>query len=153
MKWGLIILGVLIVIAVIASIAGGGDGEESKVEGEATETSQSEADNTPGDESAGEPGQEAGESGLRWEAETSTGAPMDITYVGENFNITQQQGQASPWTTTVDVDSRMDVMGANMSAQNTGGGDVTCRVYWEGELVSENTSSGDYAIATCSLPM
>lgn len=153
MKWVLIILGVIIVIAVIASIAGGGGDEETATEVDTTEPAEVQEEAAPADEPAAEPEQEAGESGLRWEAETSGGTPMDITYVGENFNITQQQGQASPWTATVDVDSKMDVMGANMSAQNTGGGDVTCRVYWDGELVNENTSSGEYAIATCSLPM
>lgn len=153
MKWGLIILGVLILIAVIASVAGGG-GDDTDGTADTTTTQPA----TPATDEAEpaaepEPEQAPGESGLRWEAETSGGTPMDITYVGENFNITQQQDQASPWTATIDVDSRMDVMGANMSAQNNGGGDVTCRVYWDGELVNENTSSGEFAIATCSLPM
>lgn len=155
MKWGAIVVGVLILIAIIASIAGGGD-DDTEGTGE-TATSQPEAPATDETGSAAEPASEPEQSpqnsGLRWEAETSGGTPMDITYVGENFNITQQQDQASPWTATIDVDSRMDVMGANMSAQNNGGGNVTCRVYWDGELVNENTSSGEFAIATCSLPM
>jgi len=37
-----------------------------------------------------------------------------------------------------------------ISAQNDGEyGDVTCRIKVDGEVVSENTATGDYAIATC----
>ena len=37
-----------------------------------------------------------------------------------------------------------------ISAQkNDAYGSITCRIYSSGELVSENTSSGDYSIATC----
>lgn len=37
-----------------------------------------------------------------------------------------------------------------ISAQkNDAYGSITCRIYSSGELISENTSSGDYSIATC----
>ncbi len=36
-----------------------------------------------------------------------------------------------------------------LSAQNKGDGDVTCRIDVDGVTVSENTSSGEFAIATC----
>jgi len=144
MKWGLIILGVIIVIAVISSIASSGDDNDN----DSTEPGTTQPATNDTDEGTAD-----GASGLRWEAETSEGTPMDLTYVGEGFDITQQQGEQSPWSASVDVSRKTDVLGANMSAQNMGGGDVTCRVYWDGELVNENTSSGEYAIATCNLPM
>lgn len=148
MKIGLIILGILIVLGVIIAVTGGGGDDETNSTTGSTSQPQGGTDET-----APEAEQPPAESGLRFEAETSGGTTMDITYVGEDFNITQRQGEASPWQVTVDAGSKFDVMGSNMSAQNNGGGDVTCRVYWDGELVNENTSSGEYAMVTCTLPM
>lgn len=157
MKIGLIVLGVLIVLGIIVTIATrGGDDGSSSITGSTSETQASAApagDATPAPAAEAPAEESPADSGLRFEAETSGGTTMDITYVGKDFNITQQQGQASPWQVSVDVNSKFDIMGANMSAQNNGGGDVTCRVYWDGELVNENTSTGEYAIVMCSLPM
>ena len=147
MKWGLIILGVLILIAVIVSVAGGGGGDD---ESEPADTGTNEQQ---GDQSEDAPA-EAEQSGhtLRWEVETSDGSPANVTWMGANMNMSQNQGAATPWTQEVQADSKWDLIGANMNAQNQGSGDITCRVYWDDEVVNENTSSGEYAMVTCTLP-
>lgn len=74
----------------------------------------------------------------------------NITYVGagQSMNIAQEQGAALPWSKTVEMSGSMNV--ATLSAQNAGSGDITCRITVDGEVVSEITSSGEYAIASCS---
>lgn len=90
---------------------------------------------------------------LTFEAETSDGSTGSVTYVSEDFNIVQHADMAMPWTETIDgIDSKWDALGANMSVQQNGSGEVTCKMIWNGEVVSENTSTGPYSIATCSLP-
>lgn len=90
---------------------------------------------------------------LTFEAATSDGSTGSVTYVSEDFNIVQHADMAMPWTETIDgIDSKWDALGANMSVQQNGSGEVTCKMIWNGEVVSENTSTGPYSIATCSLP-
>lgn len=90
---------------------------------------------------------------LTFEAATSDGSTGSVTYVGEDMNIIQHTDMAMPWSETIDgIGSDWDVIGANMSVQQNGSGEVTCRVLWDGEVVSENTSTGAYSIASCSLP-
>lgn len=90
---------------------------------------------------------------LTFEAATSDGSTGSVTYVSEDFNIIQHADMAMPWTETIDgIDSKWDALGANMSVQQNGSGEVTCKMIWNGEVVSENTSTGAYSIATCSLP-
>lgn len=90
---------------------------------------------------------------LRFEANTSDGSTGSVTYVGQDFNIIQHQDEPMPWGVDIDgIGNKWDAIGANISVQQNGGDEVTCRALWDGEVVSENTSTGDYAIAMCSLP-
>lgn len=90
---------------------------------------------------------------ITYQAETSDGSTASITYVGADMNITQQQDQPTPWTVDIpNIGNKWDVIGANISVQQNGSSNVTCRVLWDGETVNENTSSGPYSIATCNLP-
>lgn len=90
---------------------------------------------------------------LRFEADTSDGSNGMVTYVGKDFNIIQAADQPMPWSAEqTDIDSKFDVLGANVSAQQDGSGEVTCRIFWDGEVVAENTSTGPYAVVSCSLP-
>lgn len=88
---------------------------------------------------------------LTWEAETSGGTAISVTYTTKGMNISQESDAASPWAKDIQVKSKYDLIGANMSAQNTGSGDVTCRAKWNGKVVSENTSKGEFTIASCSI--
>lgn len=90
---------------------------------------------------------------LRFEASTSDGSTGSVTYIAENFDIIQHQDEPMPWSVDVEgIGDSWDVLGANISVQQNGSGEVTCRVLWNGEVVSENTSTGEFAIAMCSLP-
>ena len=76
-----------------------------------------------------------------------------VTYVAEDMNIIQHADMPMPWSETITgLGSKWDALGANVSVQQNGSGEVTCRVLWNDEVVSENTSSGAYSIASCSLP-
>ena len=88
---------------------------------------------------------------LTWEAETSGGTAISVTYTTKGMNISQESDAASPWAKDIQVKSKYDLIGANMSAQNTGSGDVTCRAKWNGKVVSKNTSKGEFTIASCSI--
>lgn len=123
--------------------------EETTSAPEPTETVD---DPTPTETAAAPAATTSGHS-LTFEASTSDGSTGMVTYVGEDMNIIQHTDMAMPWSETIDgIDSDWDVIGANMSVQQNGSGEVTCRVLWDGEVVSENTSTGAYSIASCSLP-
>lgn len=84
---------------------------------------------------------------------TSTGSDSgSVTFVqpdNDSFNMSQANNVSLPfvkeWTGVDDLP-----LGWNMNAQQNGGGDLTCTVTLDGEVISENTSSGDYSVVTCS---
>lgn len=84
------------------------------------------------------------------EADGSGGAAQaNITY-SFGQDIAQDNGQSLPWRK---ADSRevgaLDVL--QVDVQNQGErGSVTCRISVDGEVVASNTSTGAFAIATCS---
>lgn len=86
---------------------------------------------------------------LTYQVETD-GSTSNVTYVQQGSNISQEQGVQSGWSKDVQFDSKFDAIGANMTAQLDGSGTVTCRILWNGEVVSETTSTGDYVVASCS---
>ena len=75
-----------------------------------------------------------------------------VTYTSDDsFNISQENGVALPWTKTVDLGSGIFGGGASLQAQGDGSTDsITCRVMRDGEVVSENTSTGQFVVVTCS---
>lgn len=83
-----------------------------------------------------------------------TAAAADIT-IETPTGTTQQQGVDVPLTTK-GGGKGLTIRGFSpgafvyLSAQNTGGyGSLTCRIKVDGDVVSENTATGAYAIATC----
>lgn len=90
---------------------------------------------------------------LTFRASTSDGSTGSVTYLGPDAQITQRQDEPMPWSVDLPgIDNKWDAIGANVSVQQNGSGDVTCEVLWDGEQVATNTSSGPYSIASCSLP-
>lgn len=156
-RWGLIgaaTAALLVAVLILAGCAAGSTSDESsdihssapEVEGQTTfpET----IPETAADYPAAIP-----DRGMHLVAETSGGTGMDVTYLGRNLEMGQELGAASPWSATVPADDRLDLLGANMNAQNLGDGTVTCRIYWDGEVVEENSAQGKYAMASCTLPV
>ncbi len=82
-----------------------------------------------------------------------TASSADITIQTDSGGTSQQQG--------VDVPLRNKAGGEGLrftfdggefvyiSAQNNGSGTLTCRIKADGVVISENTASGEFAIATC----
>jgi hypothetical protein len=77
----------------------------------------------------------------------------DITYETPS-GISQQNGVDVPLTRTSDggLGIRFNFVAGDfvsISAQNGGGGTITCRIRADGRVIAENTASGQYAIASC----
>lgn len=73
-----------------------------------------------------------------------------ITYSEDaNFNISQENGAELPWTKDLTIPAGSFRI-LSLSAQNSGGGDISCSISVGGQVVDTATSSGDYAIVTCS---
>ncbi|WP_409491984.1 MmpS family transport accessory protein [Amycolatopsis sp. cmx-11-12] len=81
---------------------------------------------------------------------TTTGVGISsVTYMKPGFNISQETNvRGKKWSKTVDAEG--DTLGINMNAQNAGGGTISCRISrGEGTVISENSSSGAYAVVSC----
>lgn len=72
----------------------------------------------------------------------------NVTYSVGEANTTQETGVASGWSKEVTVKG---FWGASLTASNgmNGGGTVTCQILVNGNVVNENTATGDYASASC----
>lgn len=69
-----------------------------------------------------------------------------ITYMNASGNIAQENNARVPWKKTF----KQGVSHLSVSAQNKGGGTITCEILIDGERFKKTTSKGDYAIAECS---
>lgn len=136
MKIGLIVLGVLFLIAVIAGVAGSGGSEDS--------ASEQPKINAP----EAKPQSDA----YRFEFTTSDGAGGDVTFTDNDLNTRQDSTAQSGWSVEVPGKNYSDVMFARLMVQNQGSGDITCRTFKGDELILENTSTGLYSIVTCDVP-
>jgi Mycobacterium membrane protein len=78
----------------------------------------------------------------------------NITYVKDsNFGMQQENGAKLPWSKDVEMESGLfDVQPMTLTAQSGSGGSgtITCRILRNGEEVTSSTSSGPYAVVTCS---
>lgn len=78
-----------------------------------------------------------------------SGGNSSITYSGRDFNIAQETAATLPWTKDVTIDGLGKTV--TLSATNDeNGGDVTCRILVDGNAISEQTSSGPFASASCT---
>lgn len=81
---------------------------------------------------------------------TTTGAGISsVTYSKPDFNISQETNvRGKKWARTIEIAG--DTLGIGLNAQNAGGGTITCRVTrGDGSVLSENSSSGEYAVVSC----
>ncbi len=77
----------------------------------------------------------------------------NVTYsADENLNLSQQYGVALPWTAEVPFPGNFPLATLALTAQSgeDGPGEITCRILRDDEVISERTSSGPYAVVTCS---
>jgi len=85
---------------------------------------------------------------------SGTGGAGSITYMkDENFGQEQANGVALPWTKDITFDSGvLSFQPLSLVAQSDSGGsdEITCRILRNGEEITSSTSSGPYAVVSCS---
>ncbi|NMH93509.1 PASTA domain-containing protein [Pseudonocardia bannensis] len=73
-----------------------------------------------------------------------------ITYAAKGGNTSQVSSAKLPWSKSVESPGYASMSFAYVSAQNSGGGTISCQIIApSGNVVSENSSEGEYAIVTC----
>lgn len=148
-KWpfvlgGVILLIVLIVIIAVSSSNGDGDTNSVTNSGQAPAGAAGAAQPAAAEDITYEvTGVSGGGSG--------TGIKSSVTYTSDDkFNQSQENGIQLPWTKNVDLGNGF-FSGASLIAQAGDGVEsITCRILDGGEVISENTSSGQFAVVTCS---
>lgn len=103
---------------------------------------------TKGPGAQGEPAADTGNAGKQTIVMEVTGAKRaDITY-GLNTDQSQESDAAVPWKKTLTSSETIAI--ATVVAQNKGSGSIKCKITFNGKVVKENSSKGQYAVVTCS---
>lgn len=85
--------------------------------------------------------------GVTYQVTATSGYANDVTYSTADGNIEQQTGVSLPWSKTVSSWGNF----YEVSAQNSGGGTITCKIFGpNGGLWSRHSSNGEYAVVSCS---
>ena len=81
-----------------------------------------------------------------------SGKGGNITWMKEGFSQEQQTTAKLPWRKELQFKDQVGAFAPlSLVAQNGAkGGDITCRITVDGEIVGESTSSGQYAVVTCN---
>lgn len=78
-----------------------------------------------------------------------TSSDASVTYSGRDMNMSQETAITLPWSKDVTIDGIGKYV--SMTASNgDAGGEITCRILVGDRVISEQTSSGPYASASCS---
>lgn len=139
-KWPFIVGGLIVLIVILAVAVPKGSAPTSAT----TSSGGGGASAQPADTSSGT------ENVVTYEV---TGpAKASVTYMTEGFQTAQVQDAKLPFRK--DIQFTNDVgkfSGLSLVAQNSGAkGDITCRILLDGKEVASNTSSGAYAVVTCT---
>jgi hypothetical protein len=83
---------------------------------------------------------------------TADSGKASVTYSADGKGSTQQENAASlPWTHKMTLKQGLvDLNVLTVIAQNSGDGNVACSISVDGKEVKTATSSGQFAIATCT---
>lgn len=90
--------------------------------------------------------QNAGKT-IRYEVTGDSGAAQNVTYM-INQGEQQETKVTLPWSKEFTADQGFQVFVVN--AQNTGSGSITCTILVDGNVISQHTSNGQYAVVVCS---
>ena len=149
--WPWVLGGVILVVILMfggcLALLGGAANEVDKALSSATFTTPN-TPTTPGaapnDATTSE---RAATSTLVYEVTSDSGTANNITYWAAGANQSQETGAALPWRSREFDADQVTIKG--VTAQNGGGGTITCKVIVDGETIVENSSSGQYAVVTC----
>lgn len=83
--------------------------------------------------------------------EVMGGQGADITFSTDGGGeVSQENGAKTPWSKTVKIKGDPFLNTYSVLAQNKGGGTIRCKITVDGEVVKENQSKGQFAIADCT---
>lgn len=91
-----------------------------------------------------------------YEVESDAATAGSISYAtldDGNFGQEQANGAELPWSNEVEISEpgEFDFNSFTLTAQSAEGAtEITCRITIDGEVVAEQTSTGDFAVVTCS---
>ena len=137
-RWPWITLGAVIVVIVIVSLSNSGN-----------------SGNTGSRSGAPAPVTSAAAPAQDTIVYTITGGhSSDITFMEPGEGVQESQitdRTALPWTKTWTLDpSSYEQFTLSIEAQNASGGTIGCSIAVNGKVVAQNSSSGEYAVVTCS---
>ena len=152
-KWPWIV-GAIVLLLVVIGVANGGD---------KTPTAPTTATGSTGAAQAPAPPDGAAPPAAAPEADDSAAGSVvvyevigkgtsSVTYMKEGFAQEQQTAAKLPFKKELRFKDKVGSFAPlSLVAQNgSGGGDITCRITVDGEVVGESTSSGQYAVVTCN---
>lgn len=144
--WVLVGIGGIAAIIVVTAVSTGDGGGRT-----GTEPASPDAPDAPGAPGEAVPTATVTTYEIEGESEGDGDGSAMVTYTAdENLSVSQENGVALPWTKTVDLGEGTVFGGASLTAQGDASvTSITCRVIRDGEAVSENTSTGRYAVVSC----
>ena len=142
-KWPWIVGGAVLLIVLISAINSGGSPAPTGTTGAAPSAAPSSAPSAAG---GGAETSAPAASGVVFEV-TGSGRATSISY-GTNGGVSQANGERLPWTESVEASDGFGVY--SLTAQSNGSGEITCRITVDGEEIARQTSTGQYAVVSCS---
>ncbi|AOS61159.1 MmpS family transport accessory protein [Actinoalloteichus hymeniacidonis] len=141
-RWPWIVGGIVAVIAVAAVTTGG---EDTTTPDTAT------GDTTEGETAPAEDDAAASNIATVVYEVTGTGTSSMITYTTDGQTDMEQVGDVElPWEHTIELPADDPLLVVQVSGQQAGTGEISCRITVDGEEVAQATSDGDYVMASCS---
>lgn len=132
-KWPWIVGGLFVLVFVLPALGGN-----------------TQATPAPAPAAAAPAGDTSGGSTVVYEV-TGKGS-ASVTYMKEGFSQEQQTSAKLPFKKELQFKDKVGSFAPlSLVAQHSaGGGDITCRITVDGQVVGESTSSGPYAVVTCN---
>jgi hypothetical protein len=137
-KWPWVIGGVVLLIILIASISGGG--------GSTAPTGAAPASSAAPSSAPSAADSSATSSGVVYEV-TGSGRSTSISY-GTNGSVSQANGERLPWRESAAAPDGFAIY--SLTAQSGSSGQITCRITVNGQEVARQSSTGQYAVVSCS---
>lgn len=153
-KWPFVVGGVVLLLIIIG-IANGGSTPTTTTPAASTSVATSVATAAapagvaaPAAPVAAEP---AAKSGTTVVYEVTGPSKASVTYTKEGFQMEQVTSAKLPFRKELQFSDEVSAFtGLSIVAQNAGSGDITCRILVDGKEVASSTSSGAYAVVTCT---
>jgi hypothetical protein len=104
-------------------------------------------EDTAGPGAQGEPEKASAGKKIVMEVTASKSKKASVTY-GLNADQSQDNEAKLPWKKELTSAEALTI--ASLVAQNSGSGEISCKISVDGKVVKENKSKGEYAVVTCS---